>query len=63
MVSALYHILSRVYLCCIHSIHMNFIFSCRCYPRFVVYTNYLIIRHLNYSYMEMHAHFCNACNL
>ena len=63
MISTLYHILSCVYLHCIQNINMNFIFPCRCYPCFVVYMNYLIIRHLNYSYMEMDAHFCNVGNL
>ena len=63
MVSTLYLILLGVYLYCIRSIYTNLIFSCRCYPCFVVYINYLILRHLNYSYVEMQAHFCNVCNL
>ena len=63
MVRALYLILLGVYLRCICRIYTNFIFLCRCHPCFVVYINYLFIRHLNYSYVEMHVHFCNVCNL
>ena len=63
MVSALYCILSHVYLCFICNIYMNFIFPCSSYPCFVVCTFYLIISHFNYSYVETDAHFCNAVNL
>ena len=56
MVSVLYLILSRVYLSCVCSIYTNFIFLCRCYPCFVVYINYLILRHLSCSYVEKYAH-------
>ena len=54
MVSVLYLILLGVYLRCVFRIYRNFIVPCRCYLCFVVYINYLIIRH---------AQFCNVCNL
>ena len=63
VVSAVYLILSSVYLRCIRSIYTNFILSCRCYPCFVFYTNYLIIKYLTYSYVEIHAQFCYVYNL
>ena len=61
VVSALYRVFLCMYVFMLYTcIYTNFIFSCRCYLCLVFYTNYLIIRHLNYSSVEMHAYFCNV---